>query len=311
MQPTFSVITPVYNKLPHLERAVQSVLKQTYQQFELILIDDASTDGSGEKLLDFKDDRIKVLRRSAPGAGGYAARNLGIANATSEWVCFLDADDEWEPGVLETVSEVINRNPDAELVCWGWYRTSGKIKTEDRHTKKFKEEKVRRFSLKDFFIDPQTMWMGAVCLKKQLIQRVGTFPEEGFKRGGDFDTWIRCVIQSKGNIRICKPLSYYHIDSVNMITKNIEQTIDFLYTPHLLNVVRTTKDAGLRDAILRFQNKCLYQVLNRKVYSGSPINYGLISKLNLNKQAVWLFTKLHLNWIRLSLARAPRRVISQ
>jgi len=310
MAPAFSIITPVYNKLPHLERSIQSVLKQTHQQLELILIDDASTDGSAEKLFEFEDERIKLLSRSAPGAGGYAARNVGIAHATAEWLCFLDADDEWQPEVLETVNKVIQDNPDVELVCWGWYRTSGSTKTEDRHTRKFKDEEIRKFNLKDFFTDPQTMWMGAICVKKQLIKRAGTFPESGFKRGGDFDTWIRCMIQSKENIRICKPMSYYHVDSVNMITKNVEQTLDFLYTPHLLHIVRTTQDAGLRDAILKFQNKCLYQVINKKVYSGRPINYKLVSKLNFNKQAVLLFTKLHLNRIRLSLAPTSRNVSS-
>lgn len=310
MNPFFSVITPVYNKLPHLERSVQSVIKQTYKNFELILIDDASTDGSAEKLLEFEDDRIKILRRNTPGPGGYAARNLGIAHATAAWVCFLDADDEWDPSVLETVSEAINNSPDAEIVCWGWYRTSGGVKTEDKHTKRYKEAGIRNFSLTDFFVDPQTMWMGAICLKKQLIEKAGTFPERGFKRGGDFDTWIRCMLRSKGNVRICRPMSYYHVDSVNMVTKNVEQTIDFLFTPHLLDVVRTTKDIDLRNAILRFQNKCLYQVLNRKVYEGNPVNYKLIKRMNLSKQALWLFTKLHLNKIRLLLSGVSDRATS-
>lgn len=65
----FSVVIPVYNKLPHLERSIQSVLNQSHQNFELLLVDDASTDGSSEKLLEFKDERIRLLKRTTPGAG--------------------------------------------------------------------------------------------------------------------------------------------------------------------------------------------------------------------------------------------------
>src|SRR5690606_15386486 len=111
----FSVIIPVYNKLPHLDRSVQSVLNQTYSNFELILVDDASTDGSREKLRTFSDERIKVYYRDHPGAGGYAARNLGIEKATYDWISFLDADDEWTPDYLLTVSEIIKEQKDAEL----------------------------------------------------------------------------------------------------------------------------------------------------------------------------------------------------
>lgn len=304
---TFSVIIPVYNKLPHIERSVQSVLQQTHQKFEIILIDDASTDGSSEKLSEFTDPRIKVLRRDTPGPGGYAARNLGIANAASEWICFLDADDEYEPNVLETVAEVIEKNTDAEIVCWGWVRKNGNIQKVDTYTTKFSQEGIKSFNLADFFKGPQTMWMGAICLHKELVIRAGTFPEKGFKRGGDFDTWIRCVTKSRKNLRICKPMTYYHMDSVNMVTKNIERTTAFLYTPHLLEIVNTTKDKELKQAILRFQNSYLYLMINNNVFKGEPIQYDLLSKMNLNKQALWFMIKLHLNKIRFSLLGAPNK----
>lgn len=303
----FSVVIPVYNKLPHLERSIQSVLNQSYQNFEILLVDDASTDGSSEKLLEFKDERIKHLKRTAPGPGGYAARNLGIANATSEWICFLDADDEWEPQVLETVRGVIQSNGDTEIVCWGWYRTTGETKAVDSYSRKYSDDVLKSFTLTEFFRGPQTMWMGAICLRKDLIVRAGTFPEQGFKRGGDFDTWIRCVWNSRKSLRICKPMTYYYLDSVNMVTKNIDRTTAFLFTPHLLKILDTTKDEELKTAILRFQNSYLYMMLNGYVFKGESIQYNLVSKMNLSKQSLWFVAKLHLNRARFFVLGAPNK----
>lgn len=302
----FSVIIPVYNKLPHLERSIQSVLQQTHQNFEILLIDDASTDGSSEKILEFKDPRIRTFRRNTPGAGGYAARNVGIKNATSDWICFLDADDEWQPNVLETVSAVITQQNDAEIVCWGWIRKNGDKQKVDSYSRKFSQDNIKSFDLAAFFRGPQTMWMGAICMKRELMQKAGTFPEQGFKRGGDFDTWIRCVWKSRKNLRICKPMTIYHMDSVNMVTKNINRTTAFLYTPHLMEIVTTTKDKELKHAILRFQNSYLYLLINDGVFKGKAIEYNLLRKMNLNRQALWFTTKLHLNWLRFALLGTPK-----
>ena len=90
-----SVVIPVYNVMPYLERCVQSVVRQTYQNLEIILVDDGSTDGSG-KLCDKiagTDQRIRVIHQKNQGLSG--ARNTGIRQATGEYVVFLDSDDEW------------------------------------------------------------------------------------------------------------------------------------------------------------------------------------------------------------------------
>jgi len=106
--PFFSVIIPVYNKGPHIHHSISSVLNQTFQDFEIILIDDASTDNSLEEIRKFTDPRIRILNRSEPGPGGYAARNLGIKEANAEWVALLDADDIWYPEHLGTAKGLID-----------------------------------------------------------------------------------------------------------------------------------------------------------------------------------------------------------
>ena len=88
-----SIVMPVYNKAPHVDRSIRSILAQTAGFDELIVVDDGSTDGSLEKVQLHSDHRMHIYTRSSPGPGGYAARNLGIRRATSEWIAFLDADE--------------------------------------------------------------------------------------------------------------------------------------------------------------------------------------------------------------------------
>ena len=116
----FTVIIPVHNKAKHLKRSLESVLSQTYSHFELIVVDDASTDESLNILQSYSDPRIRIFRRKTPGAGGYAARNLGIREAKFGWVAFLDADDEWDKARLGYLAELSRNFPDAKILSSGW-----------------------------------------------------------------------------------------------------------------------------------------------------------------------------------------------
>ncbi|WP_187262780.1 glycosyltransferase family 2 protein [Pontibacter beigongshangensis] len=293
MNQKFSVIIPVHNKLPHLDRSILSVLNQTYPDFELILVDDASTDGSSEKLLQFKDPRIKLLKRNVPGPGGYAARNLGIAHAAQERICFLDADDEWEPNVLETLAEIIRHVADVEILCWGWTNIKKGVKVVDAYSKKYKHEPIRSFTMTDFFNPPQPMWTGGISLKKELIMKAGGFPEHGFQRGGDMDTWIRCLWHSKKNLRITRPMTYYYLDSVNMVTNSAEKNIAFSFSDFVMKVLLNTNDKQLIKAIRYFQNRRIYTILRERINEGKSIDYDLLFKMNTSMSFYYLALKLH------------------
>jgi glycosyltransferase involved in cell wall biosynthesis len=94
-----SVVIPLYNKAPYIQRAIDSVLAQTYADFELIIVDDGSTDGSGDIVRQYADPRIRLIVQENAGPG--AARNRGLREANAEYIAFLDADDEWLPMYLE------------------------------------------------------------------------------------------------------------------------------------------------------------------------------------------------------------------
>lgn len=116
--PTVSIITPLYNKAVYIAHTIQSVLSQTNSDWELLVVDNNSTDGSWEQVQAFHDSRIRLLQSPKQGPG--AARNYGLNLAKGEWIQFLDADDLLEPNHLEQQLSDAKQNPDAEIIacCW-------------------------------------------------------------------------------------------------------------------------------------------------------------------------------------------------
>ncbi len=114
-----SVIIPLYNKAPFVERSLKSALTQTFTDFELIVVDDGSTDGGHEIVERCGDPRVRLIRQANAGPG--AARNRGLAEARGDFVAFLDADDEWLPPFLEKSLEALEASgPDVACVSWGY-----------------------------------------------------------------------------------------------------------------------------------------------------------------------------------------------
>jgi glycosyltransferase involved in cell wall biosynthesis len=296
-KPFFSVIIPVHNKLPHLDRSIRSVLNQSYINFELLLVDDASTDGSEQEILKYEDPRIRLFRRTKPGAGGYAARNLGIKNARYDWVCFLDADDEWDINLLETVKHTIEKHAEVECVTWGWNNETEHKRWLDKTSLKNRQHSFRYFSLVDFFNQRHTLWTGAVAFKKRLILGAGAFPEVGYKRGGDVDTWIRCLWHSKANIWINRKLSTYYLDSVNMVTKQVKMDPSYVFTPFVLDL-KSSSDEKLVNSIRKYQNERIFSTARAQIIAGDAIDYTLIRKMNPSMECLVLLARLMFNKLR-------------
>jgi glycosyltransferase involved in cell wall biosynthesis len=116
--PRVSVIIPTYNRAALLPRAIDSVLAQTYQDFDIVIVDDGSTDGTRAVVEAYGDPRIRYLGLSKR-RGVSAARNAGIAQAAGEWIAFIDSDDEWLPEKLERQLALADADPSLDIIqCW-------------------------------------------------------------------------------------------------------------------------------------------------------------------------------------------------
>lgn len=112
----FSVIIPLYNKAPYIGKALQSVLEQTFDDFEIIVVDDGSTDDSysvAKAVLETSERPFKLIHQE--NAGVSTARNKGVAASSGEYICFLDGDDWWAPTFLEKMDELIQDYPEAGI----------------------------------------------------------------------------------------------------------------------------------------------------------------------------------------------------
>jgi glycosyltransferase involved in cell wall biosynthesis len=279
--PFFSAVIPVYNKGPHVARAIRSVLAQTCQNFELLLIDDASTDESLEEMQKFRDPRIRILHRDTPGPGGYAARNLGIREAKAEWVAFLDADDEWYPEHLEKMRELIQSYPHVKFFSCGWDRYEKGEITRDLYHKKNIQRGRHEISCQEYLLQSikkrKPVWTGVVVLSKTIPFASTLFPDEKeAKRGGDLHAWLKLICSLKTMAWSPHIGAIYHRDSVNMVTKDASVTYDLL-----------DKDAYLElSTELNFkERRLLKKCFNRKIIEHWKINFqrGKRSRMPLGK----------------------------
>lgn len=209
--PHFSVIIPLYNKAPYVRKTVESVIKQTFGNWELIVVDDGSTDGGGDVVRSFSDNRIQFVKQD--NAGVSVARNRGVAKSTAPYICFLDADDWWEPTFLEEMAKLIAEYPDA-----GIYGTNYTIINETKH-----KTRVALIGVDDGFEKGHInycrmyaktlcmpLWTGAVCIPRAVFDEASGFPV-GIKLGEDFLLWIRIALRHKV-VFLNKPLSNYNQD---------------------------------------------------------------------------------------------------
>ena len=115
MTPKISIVIPLYNKSNAISKTITSALQQTFTNFELIIVNDGSTDNSLDIVNSINDDRIKIYNTKNKGVS--AARNFGIAKSSSNYIAFLDADDIWLPNHLDNLNTLLNNYPDCGLYC--------------------------------------------------------------------------------------------------------------------------------------------------------------------------------------------------
>lgn len=205
----FSVIIPLYNKAPYVEKAVQSVLEQTFQEFELIVVDDGSQDSSLDIVQKYKSSQVQIV--SQVNAGVSTARNNGVKLTKYSYLCFLDADDWWEPTFLEEMKMLIDEFPDAGIYGSSYYKVkNGKNIPANIGVATGFEKGIINY----FQVYAKTMWMplwtGSVCIPRAVFEEQNGFKPQ-LKLGEDFDLWVRIAIKYPV-VLLNKPLAYYNQD---------------------------------------------------------------------------------------------------
>lgn len=207
----FSIIVPLYNKAPYVKKALDSIVSQTFSDWECIIVDDGSTDNSAAICEDYikhntsniTHHTLHIIRQK--NAGVAAARNNGVAVSHGDYVAFLDADDWWESTFLEEMDKLIKEYPNAGLYANNYiYYKPGKT-----HIALNLERGYMNYP-EAYLHGEMPVWTGAACMPRHVFEEMDGFPV-GIKLGEDFLLWAKTAIKYKVAYSE-KPLAYYNND---------------------------------------------------------------------------------------------------
>jgi len=190
--PRFSIIVPLYNKGHIVSRTIESALAQTFNDFEILVINDGSTDNSEAVVRSFVDPRIKLITKENGGEG--SARNFGIKMAQAEYVSLLDADDIWHPDYLASMDDLIKLYPNMGIYCSAMIAIYGDGTKIIRTLREYKKEKYKK--VEDYFDaarEGSFMYSSTITIPKKIFAEVGEF-EPKVKMGTDTDMWARILL---------------------------------------------------------------------------------------------------------------------
>ena len=246
--PLISVVIPTYNRADLIPKAIQSVLDQTYQNWELIIVDNYSDDGTKEVIDSFKDSRISMLL--LPRTGSVAAsRNFGVQHSKGEWIAFLDSDDWWFSEKLKTVSEVTQNSSD--LIYHDLQIVSGPDDPKSR--RKTKSRKLKDPIFLDLLLNGNDIALSSVTVRKSIFLKVSGMNESPtFFAIEDYDTWLRIAKITNRFAHIPKALGAYQLHD-----GNIGKINNFQY---LSKALKGYLDELDKKQLRHYQSLYIYQI---------------------------------------------------
>lgn len=195
--PKLSVVIPLYNKEKDISETLKSLFQQTFSDFEVVIVNDGSTDKSEEIVKTFDDSRIRLFSKENEGVA--RTRNLGVEKATSDYIVFLDADDYWYPFHLENLHDLIIKFPNEKWYAAAYEKKHNKKLTTPMSSPIMEKEKWSGI-VDDYFknsLVDALAWTSAVCMKTDFFQKLNGFdPKITNGAGEDTDLWLRAALEA-------------------------------------------------------------------------------------------------------------------
>ena len=262
--PRISVVVPLYNKEDEIERCLRSILAQTVAEFEVVVIDDGSTDQGPSRVLEVSDPRIRLIRQRNGGLAD--ARNRGMAESRADWIAFLDADDQWRPEHLGQILALVEAHPSAGLAFTAfWIDRGSRMRRRVQLSGRYRDRSGR---IRNYFSIPSGKTLPSACaVRKDAALEVG-----GFRQmfGEDIDFFLRMAARWQvvyGGVAT----SVWHIDAKNRMCVDQSKSVKMhemgslgqsvQYVAARPDVSQETKTAVRRYVAHRERNAVLDSIL--------------------------------------------------
>ena len=214
----FSVVIPLYNKGKYIKKTIDSVLAQTFPDFEIIVVNDSSTDNGRGIVESYEDDRVILYNKQNEGVS--EARNFGISKATHPFIAFLDADDIWLSNYLQNIYELIIRYPEAGIYASSYFSVNNEgCKCVVSSLKDFPKYSIIKDYFKYSYYNGKSLCItSAICVKKTILQSRDLF-RKGIGRGEDIDLGLRICLTLP--VAFCnEPMMLYSESTPNSLSAN-------------------------------------------------------------------------------------------
>lgn len=252
--PLFSVIIPYYNKRDTIRQSAMSVLEQHFKSFELIIVDDGSTENFNFNELG--NDCIRVIKQNNKGVS--EARNRGIIEAKGKFICFLDADDMWKHNHLSVLHDMINKYPECSYFCTSHCTITekGQVVHSSYYLKKQKEN---TFLCKDLFkllncTSDDVIHTNSICIEKSIIMNNSVFFEPGITNGEDCDMWFRLALLCPIVITKTETTEYVRLHST--ASRNVRFVDDWIFATRVKHFKNDAKvEMGIRKSCLHLVDR--------------------------------------------------------
>ncbi|WP_299006395.1 glycosyltransferase family A protein [uncultured Tenacibaculum sp.] len=281
----FSIVIPLYNKELSITNTLQSVLNQTFTTFEVVIVNDGSTDTSVDKVKAFNDTRIRIIEQENGGVS--SARNTGIKEAKYNYVAFIDGDDLWKSNYLSTMVQLITDFPNAKFYASN-YSVLKNEKLFDYTN--YLEEGFRGYIDNYFTVALQSKLFqtSATIISKKISESFLLFNEE-LSIGEDFDYWYRNILNSKIAF-VNQPLTIYNMDDDNMVSNkknSFNKKYNYLFVissyahldKNLRKLNNTIKIGKIPDVILNHSKEDFFQFIESIDFSIVSLKYKIFSYL--------------------------------